>query len=191
MGDAKLVDTIGAKTEYNLNGSLQSSKRAILDSNHYSLVSGKQIASNYYGRSCSATENAANSTPVQYELWEFLNDVRTKYQPGDLPRSSIYYPDQDAGPDLVFALEPQREMSGKKRLLQPILCVVQIKTGILNEDKDIKHAIATTDVCNSYIDNYNTSKRNNIIKEVREWNAEQRRIVRIVIAIEMKSHLSE
>ena len=74
---------------------------------------------------------------------QYLQDIRTKCA-DDPPRSSIYFPENAAGPDLVSALEPAET---KNRLNECILSVIQLKTG----DYKIHDAIRTTDTCTSHL----------------------------------------
>jgi hypothetical protein len=126
LGEAKLIATIGTSKEDNVNAELKVNKKSDLSSENYVWVEGEQIATSHYGRSCNAIQNADGAAPTapsspdsHYELWEYLKDMCTKISPEAPPRSSIYYPDQNAGPDLVFALEPKghARMTDKQRLL--------------------------------------------------------------------------
>ena len=191
LDNAVSVDELAASAQ-----SASKSKKAktisSLLSGKYFLVEGKRIGSSYNGRSCGADENAT-SVLSDNDLGHYLQEIRTKGA-DDPPRSSIYFPENAAGPDLVFALEPA---AIRDSLNKRILCVVQLKTG---EIQDIHHAIRTTDICTSYLgetaikscEDQNKylkehslyDKRQSLLDEVRQWHKEGRRIIRILITTE-------
>ena len=162
-----------------------------LRSGGYLLVKGKRIGFSHDGGSCGADENATDVLRDKYDMWQYLRDIRTKCA-DDAPRSSVYFPENAAGPDLVFALEPAET---ENRLSKRILCVIQLKTGT---DYEIHDAIRTTDICTSYLGETATKtreeeddhlknqalyeKRQNLIHELKHWHREGRRVIRILIA---------
>ena len=166
-----------------------------LQPGRYRLVKGDRIGSSHDGKSCGADEDAANVTRNEYDLWHYLRDIRTK-SADDPPRSSIYFPENAAGPDLIFALEPA---GTRNPLNERILCVIQLKTG---KDYDIHDAIRTTDICTSYLGETAIKtreeqdehlrkqalyqKRQSLMHELKNWNQQRRPIIRILIAPEKK-----
>lgn len=119
---------------------------------NYRLVVGERIGYNFTGQSCRIPTNDSNEYPnlnaqsraVPLELWEYLESLR---DPEHKPRPTFYFPDQKAGPDLVFALEPvEPEIDS---ISKRILCVVQVKTGSMG---DIPYAIMTTDLSQAFLD---------------------------------------
>lgn len=93
--------------------------------------------------SCRDPSDETQKSQGRLELWDYLASLRA----GAEPRANFYFPDNNAGPDMVFALEPTDITAGIDPKSQRILCVVQIKTG---EIDDIKAAIRTTDLWNAY-----------------------------------------
>ena len=170
-----------------------------LQSGRYLLVKGKRIGSSHDGKSCGDDENSTDVLRDEYDLWQYLQDIRTK-SADDPPRSSIYFSEDAAGPDLVFALEPAE---AKTHLNERILCVIQLKTGTTDHIHD---AIRTTDICTSYLGETATKtreeqdqylknqnlyeKRQKLIQELKYWHREGRRIIRILIATE-KTYLKK
>ena len=123
-----------------------------LDPENYSLVIGERIGYNFTGQSCRApstdsTESSDLDTQSRtgpLELWEYLGSLR---DPEAKPRPTFYFPEHNAGPDLVFALEPINPTTDK--VSERILCVVQLKTG--ETGVDVQKAIMTTDLSQSYL----------------------------------------
>ena len=76
-----------------------------LRSGGYFLVKGERIGSSHNGNSYRANKNTTNISQNKYDLWHYLRDICTK-SADNPPRSSIYFPENIAGPDLIFALEP-------------------------------------------------------------------------------------
>ena len=93
--------------------------------------------------SCKDPSDETQKSQGRLELWDYLASLRA----GAEPRANFYFPDNNAGPDMVFALEPTDIIAGMDPKGQRILCVVQIKTGGID---DIKAAIRTTDLWNAY-----------------------------------------
>ena len=199
LGEAELVDSLTRPArkpiQTNPVSKPQKAKGILsLQSGQYCLVKGKKIGSSCNGGSCSADENATGTQEDRYDLWEYLQDIRIKCG-NDPPRSSIYFPENAAGPDLVFALEPE----GTNCLEERILGVVQVKTG---EITDIHDAIRTTDLCSSYLgesaekerheqdkhlkDHGLYEKRRKLMDELEIWHLEGRHVIRILIATDRK-----
>ena len=172
-------------------------------SDGYRLVVGRRIgyaldgSQGYSGKDPSAE---TQMSPGRLELWDYLASLRTEPE----PRAAIYFPDNNAGPDMVFALEPTNTTTDIAKS-QRILCVVQAKTGGI----DIKPAIRTTDLWNAYEAKRSDSKasegsassaqnqtsvkhlvhlnekREKVRQELRYWKA--RTVIRILVATQQET----
>lgn len=122
-----------------------------LDPGNYTLVTGRRIGYNFAGQSCGTRSTDSTESPDleaqsptgPLELWEYLASLRA---PKEKPRPTFYFPEHDAGPDLVFALEPINPTTDK--VSERILCVVQLKTA--GSHVNFQKAIMTTDLSQAY-----------------------------------------
>lgn len=124
-----------------------------LDLENYSLVIGQRTGYNFTGQSCHPPSTDSTDSPKldtqsrtgPLELWDYLGSLR---DPEAEPRPTFYFPDHNAGPDLVFALEPINPTTDK--ISERILCVVQLKTAGINVN--VRKAIMTTDLSQAYLE---------------------------------------
>lgn len=123
-----------------------------LDPENYRLVIGERIGYSFTGQSCRApSDDSIESSDLDpqsrtgpLQLWEYLGSLR---DPEANPRPTFYFPEHNAGPDLVFALEPINPITDK--FSERILCVVQLKTA--GNNFNAQKAIMTTDLSQSYL----------------------------------------
>lgn len=123
-----------------------------LDLENYRLVVGERIGYNFRGQSFSAPspDRMDSSNPDApphmrtLNLWEYIESLRHSERQ---PRPTIYFPEPNAGPDLVFALEPKEPKLDQSS--ERVLCVVQVKTA--GASVNATKAIMTTDLCQAYL----------------------------------------
>jgi hypothetical protein len=67
------------------------------------------------------TRHCNNQSQSSIPIWQWMKSIRD----GRKPVASFYFPDNLAGPDLLFALKNSK--STKKNPLKVVLCIVQVR----------------------------------------------------------------
>ncbi|KAI9686367.1 MAG: hypothetical protein M1822_003712 [Bathelium mastoideum] len=145
-----------------------------LELQHSTLVKEVKIGHVSNGRDCCCSRNT-NDESIQFtngsdvQLWEWMKSIRS----GQKPVASFYFPDNLAGPDLLFALKQEPGSS------DIVLCVLQLKTGKVD---NVCGAIRSTNLQMSYHERSNAkpnAKKVKLQEELEHWK--EKKIIRILV----------
>ncbi|MCJ1430206.1 hypothetical protein MMC29_008123 [Sticta canariensis] len=161
-------------------------ERLALDAaREYLLTVGSDLVKKYLGKYLQEHANTSGGIgkPAEYFL-AWMNAVRLSIEePKIRPNATFYFPEEQAGPDLMFTLH-QKSPEGRDEV---VLCVLQLKCG----EAELEKCIMRTDLSKAYKskegvpDNRYQDQHRELENELKAWAApdpaREFRILRVLV----------